>query len=280
MMKRILRNYALAALAILAGGMAQAQDCELLMRSFAVSQPEPGAVSKKLTRSAFDCSGDQIAMFERNYNAITKAQPVTGADDLFGTWLGDDVLLYLMGVVVLGQEVLTISPGEEPGSIRVRQYWIKSTTPDQQAFPWDIEDGYKGDLAEAMLNPQQVAGEYRTDRLGGGASYSGRSFFEIERMIFDCFTHQQRLGRGPLIKAMAPHSPDDIRENLAPMVVLQNELEALHTSFAANGLPDDAQQEAMQALFDRSIAAQEDPEYRKVFGALMQGGELGCPRLN
>ncbi|MCR8725328.1 hypothetical protein [Frigidibacter sp. ROC022] len=128
-------------------------DCARLMASFRV--PAPGAtVAGTQGMRLAGCSAAETTMFRANLDAARKAVPVQDPSRLYGTWLGDDVLDYVAGIAVPGQEVLVIGPGEGPGQIAFRQYWIKASVPAGPESLWDETGTYQGLLAEGVLDPQ------------------------------------------------------------------------------------------------------------------------------
>lgn len=152
--------------------------CDDLMAAFHVPPP-PRDVRNAPGIDLNDCTRDELAMFQKNLAAIARAAPVADPAELHGTWLGDDVLGPVAGLTVAGQEVLRIAPGAEPGTLDIRQDWVKAVLPNGQPLPFTPEAGYTGWLARGTLHPE-------TGRKGGYApgdapfTYSGRTF-EFER---------------------------------------------------------------------------------------------------
>lgn len=179
-MKSQVQCWLFATLSALGTTSAVAQSCTDLMRSHAVPEPIVEVHGVPLMGGILDCTFSQTAMFERNYNAIAAATPISESAEIYGTWLGDNVLQYVQGLVVPGQEVLRITPGVDAGSIRIRQYWIKASLPVGYSFPWDAEDGYQGLVTETVLLPDQRKGKFKADIYGRGSHYSEHSF-EFDR---------------------------------------------------------------------------------------------------
>lgn len=53
--------------------------------------------------------------------------------------MGDDVLTYLIGVPVPGQDVLVIAPGEHPDSLSITHFRMKASTPQGDVSFWSDE---------------------------------------------------------------------------------------------------------------------------------------------
>ncbi|MDF0600109.1 hypothetical protein P1J78_05140 [Psychromarinibacter sp. C21-152] len=161
---------------------AAAQDCATLMAAFRVPEPPRNVRAPAPPTEALGCTRDQLAMFQKNLAAIAEAAPVAGPEQLYGTWLGDNVLGYVAGIMVPGQEVLRIAPGEAPGSLHVRQYWIKAVLPDGAPMPWTPGAGYAGLLSEGRLIPGGGRKGGYTRDYDDSFAYSGRSF-EFDRSV-------------------------------------------------------------------------------------------------
>ena len=107
----ILAALALLASPLLGSAPLAAQDCAELRASFAVAEPPAdGGIPASALAWLEDevvpgCTAAETAMFHANYGAAARAEPPASVDQLYGTWLGDDVLLYVAGIVVPGQEV-------------------------------------------------------------------------------------------------------------------------------------------------------------------------------
>ncbi|MGP6086608.1 hypothetical protein ACTXGA_06530 [Antarctobacter jejuensis] len=122
--------------------------CAEIQAAFRVPPP-PSGVSED-PGGPLGCSREALQMFIYNINAVAEAEPVGDLSDLHGVWLGDLVLQFVVGAVVPGQELLVFAPGKEPGTLEVRQYWMKAVAP--AANPLWSEDGeYLGLMAEAVL---------------------------------------------------------------------------------------------------------------------------------
>ncbi len=157
-----------------AGQAAQAQHCAELMHAFAVPKPEVSLSAGNGGVELSDCSLGETAMFLKNYNAISRAVPVTELGELYGTWLGDDVLSYVGGVTVAGQEVLRIAPDTD-GKLGIEQFWIKAVAIPGQIWPWDAQLGYRGQVAHGTLAKLGNDGRY-SGKLGDATVfYDGRS---------------------------------------------------------------------------------------------------------
>lgn len=176
---------AVISLVLLGAGPGQAaSDCAVWMEAFRVPPPAGPVPEVGETGPDWTCPPDRTAMFLKNYNAIGKADTPAEPEDLYGTWLGDDVLLYVTGAAVPGQEVLRIAPMAAQDGIAVRQLWYKAITAPGTAYPWDIGQGYTGVIAEGVLAPQDQPGTYRA-RYDAPIRYGGLNF-EYERG-FDLF---------------------------------------------------------------------------------------------
>jgi len=166
-------------------GEGRAQDCASLMQGFRV--PPPPAVAPTLRLEGehygtlFDCPPEVVAMFQANHAAIAAAEPPAELSDLHGTWLGDDVLLYLAGIALPGQEVLRIGPGPTPGTLRFEQLWYKAQTPDRPFMLWEQGRGYSGMVAEGVLEPDATPGTFRVNPADESAIRYGTARLEHSR---------------------------------------------------------------------------------------------------
>ncbi|MGI3184835.1 hypothetical protein [Nioella aestuarii] len=166
---RISVKIGIAAAVCLVAPMAQAQsfDCAAVMQAFRAT-PVPGIAIPDHA----PCEDGQLQAFLRNEAAIADAVPVTDVEQLYGTWLGDDVLRYLSGVSVPGTEMLVIEPGETEGSLFITQYWLKPNVPDSDLLPWD-DEGYAGWVSRGALIPL-ADGRFQPGYFGEEAiTYSG-----------------------------------------------------------------------------------------------------------
>lgn len=123
--------------------------CQALLDIFRA--PLPAAEVQAYSDPEQKCSKTALGMLQINQNALNEAQPAMDPTKLYGTWLGDDVLSYVMGVTVPGQEVLVISPGSRPYTLTVQQYWMKAVAPYHQEPLWDTEGSYQGQIAKVEL---------------------------------------------------------------------------------------------------------------------------------
>ena len=175
----MMRSVALALCGL--ASSAAAQDCAALMQSFRVAAPPP-SLSAMVGEApeGFGCSAAEMAMFQANHAAIAVAEPPADPADLYGTWLGDDVILAVAGITVAGQEVLRLGPGED-GGLAVTQYWYKAVTPNSPALPYDPEAGYLGLVAEGTLPPSGPPGRFEGELLGEAEIAYGTLRLEYER---------------------------------------------------------------------------------------------------
>lgn len=182
-MRQVFFTAAGAALAwVLAGGAALAgPDCDALRQSFRIPAPDPGVhgIGFRLA----DCDPEEVAMFKANWNAVAKAESADAPakEDLYGTWLGDDVLSYVAGVTVPGQEVLRIGPSEVPDRIATTQSWYKAATPNLPSLPWSDPEGYLGIVAEGELVSDVAPGQWAMDPFGARSIRYGAYPLEWER---------------------------------------------------------------------------------------------------
>ncbi|MCG6902212.1 MAG: hypothetical protein LJE68_05970 [Rhodobacter sp.] len=344
----ILRFLSFALGMAMAGAVAQADECADLRRVLRV----PDAVVKvppgNPGAAVADCSIEETAMFQKNYNAIAHAQPPDDASRLYGTWLGDDVLMTIAGLAAPGQEVLKISAGAAPDSLQIRQYWIKAAFPEGQEFPWEDAAGYGGWVSAGTVFADGGPGRYRAEPYQDSFRYSGISFefgrsddlwvksqvnhFEggiglaldgaalvlrsetrdprtlqlaprvttytrvaegapdlaillvamtelSQARTFECFTHQISDRAGPLIDAIAPLSPEDLRAMLSQRAQLHIKISSLRDKRPLDVPMSEADQATLQTLTEQMVAANEDPQYRAAMQAIFEGGDLGCPIL-
>lgn len=152
--------------------------CAELQAAFRVPPPA-ASLSLSLPGGLGKCSRAELDMFEINGTALAEAQPVTDLAEVHGTWLGDRVLSYLLGITVPGQEVIVIEPGEVPDSLNIRQYWMKSVSPPGNAPLWSEDGDYLGLVAEAKVERDRN-GRLADTRYGEGVRYSGM-MVEFER---------------------------------------------------------------------------------------------------
>lgn len=197
-MKAVTLALSLFAMLLVSPAVAQSS-CGDLMENYRVgATPEEIAAA---TGPGIDgCTSSQQALFRLNGPALDVALPASQAD-VIGTWLGDDVLLYVQGLVVAGQEVLRISAGEG-GGIVVEQFWFKAIPPGQRMPYWDMETGYAGLVSRIEYGGTSFEGQWELS-FGDPASYTGLTF-EHERS-HDLFVMQQlhRTETGGLLLALA-----------------------------------------------------------------------------
>lgn len=184
---KVLPVAALVGLWAILGGSAVAQDCQTVQRLYAIEPLRDGVTAEAAglqeatgAEGLFDCSSDQTLQFSLNLNALRDAVPVEDTAQLHGTWLGDDVLMYLAGVVVPGQEVLKIAAGPEPGSLHIRQYWIKTGAGPDRALPWVAGEGYAGLVTETWLFRDDPGKGFRADYFGSENRHGNLSL-EVDR---------------------------------------------------------------------------------------------------
>jgi len=75
------------------------------------------------------CPPGHAYQFAYDVPAADAARPVTRADQMIGTWLGDDILGIAAGLFIPVYEVLEIAPGPEPGQIALTQKLVRATDP-------------------------------------------------------------------------------------------------------------------------------------------------------
>lgn len=79
---------------------------------------------------------------------------------IYGTWLGDDVLLVILGVIVPGQEVLRISAAPD-GRIMIEQFWYKSVVPEQsEDLMWGEDGTYQGRVMTGVFERGSTEGQW------------------------------------------------------------------------------------------------------------------------
>lgn len=152
---------------------AAASACAELMDAFHVTQGQPPQILANTT--LLDCGPADLSRFRINARALEAAVVPEDPADLYGTWLGDDVLLYLSGITVPGQEVLRIGPGREAGQIEIRQYWVKPILTASAGLGLDTEGRYDGLVASGTLVPQQDGYSAFVPPLQG-LTYTGKTF--------------------------------------------------------------------------------------------------------
>ena len=153
-----MRIWAAALLTLALASAAQA-DCADLRAAFAILDPtgfQPDGSG--------ECTPQEWAMFRANGAAIDQARAPEDPAALYGTWLGDDVYLYVTGVMIAGQEVLVIRPGLSDGQLHVTQYWYTySTVSDSDGW---ADGEYPGLVADIYLTPG-TGGAYEVELFGG-----------------------------------------------------------------------------------------------------------------
>lgn len=154
---------------------AHAQGCFPLMQAFRANLP-PVGVPLPPGPQVPGCTALESAGFVANLSAVPASMPAT-AEALAGTWLGDDVALYLSGQVLAGQEVLEIGPGPEPGSLSVVQYWYRPIL-GNGVQPWNGSEGYAGRVAAGVLLPLAGGAWAQPDFGPGRFTYGGIAFYD------------------------------------------------------------------------------------------------------
>lgn len=132
-------------------------------------------------RETGGCSLREMAMLTADFAAIDTAAPPADPAALAGTWMSDDILLGVAGVMVPGQEVLVIgdpvpdtgNPRAMPpaGSLPVSQYWFHGFNPGTQPV-WNEKDEYFGLILSGHLVPDG-AGGYAASHLPPLLDYAG-----------------------------------------------------------------------------------------------------------
>lgn len=178
-MFRFLPAFALALLPCVA-----AADVTCAEMQAAMKVPPPPVGTSEDPDRPLGCSRAALAMFAFNKVARDAAQPVGDLSDLHGTWLGDDVLSYVTGVTVPGQEVLIFGPGERPDTLSVTQLWMKAASPNLERPLWSAEGRYLGMVAELVLRATGD-GEFVMETTDAFPRYGGRQLeFERSRDLF------------------------------------------------------------------------------------------------
>lgn len=132
-------------------------DCAALRQAFHVPDPGPSVGTQNIP-IPFDCTPEESAMLVANMNAIEDAKPVTSVEQLYGTWLGDNVLLYVASEITFGQEVLRISEGDSPNTIKIEQLWF-STYVHGDNLSWD-GSSYSGRITMGTLEQKDSLDMY------------------------------------------------------------------------------------------------------------------------
>lgn len=172
-----MRRPFLAFLLCLCPALARADvTCAEMQAAYRVPPPLTGASEDP--DGALGCTHEALKMFVLNLHAMDKAVPVEDLSELHGAWLGDQVLSFLLGATVPGQEVLIFAPGERPDQVKVTQYWMRAAA--MPGAPLWTEDGrYTGIGAEAVLF-RGSDGMFSVPRVGGALTY-GTALLEPER---------------------------------------------------------------------------------------------------
>jgi hypothetical protein len=179
-------------------GAAQAE-CAAVRAAWRIPDPGPEVEPFNLP-PIDDCSPEESAMFRANFNAIAEAVPIASPDEVYGTWLGDDVFLQSLGIVPSAQEVLRISPGQGPDTLEIEQFLF---VPLLSASQPHFEDGqYVGWVVRGTLESLEGQGRYRVPILvpleyGNSifSDYRGEDLFFKTRMNhFDREVGFRRVG--------------------------------------------------------------------------------------
>ncbi|NJM82701.1 MAG: hypothetical protein HC844_09510 [Tabrizicola sp.] len=142
---------------------AESASCDSIMQAMRIPQPEAEPTLKLLPPIA-DCTQAQSGMFAMNSNALARATPAS-PDQIYGTWLGDDVYHYSLGLTLPGQEVITIAEGSAPGEIMIRQAWFHLSYEAADAANFDDEGRWIPYVAKGVLLAADDPGSYRPDHM-------------------------------------------------------------------------------------------------------------------
>ena len=167
-------------------GLARAEVTCAQMQA-ALKVPPPPSGRSEDPDGPLGCSRAALEMFALNKVAVQAAEPVTDLADLQGFWLGDLVLPYLLGVTVPGQEVLVLEPGEQPGTLKVTQYWMRALSLPNAPL-WTEDGRYTGIAAEAELFLGSD-GSFAANIYGDAVHY-GTAMLEADRS-YDLFVKSQ-----------------------------------------------------------------------------------------
>ena len=134
--------------------------------------PEAEALPLPEIATNGDCTLPEMAMLTANFAAIGSAEAPADPAALAGTWMSDDILLGVAGVMVPGQEMLLIGAplpvpaqprpaseilGPRPGSLPVSQYWYRAVAPYGGAL-WNEDDDYFGLVVTGHLTQTGTGG--------------------------------------------------------------------------------------------------------------------------
>ena len=89
-----------------------------------------------------DCPPEKLNQFIYDVAAHKHAKPVNSTDELFGTWISDDVLPIYAGVFIPVYEVLVITRGEGDGMVRVTHKLVRAYDPADWAA--DVSSAFGG----------------------------------------------------------------------------------------------------------------------------------------
>lgn len=144
----------------------------------ALHVPAPAGASED-PDGPLGCTQAALQLFQFNQIAAEVAVPVTDPARLHGAWLGDDMLSFLLGVTVPGQELLLIEAGGTPETVKVTQYWIKAAAPEPARPLWSEQGEYLGVVAELTLEARG-GGKFSPPYAGETVLYGARQL-EFER---------------------------------------------------------------------------------------------------